>query len=387
MRIRVSREHAILTTSNDMSEQCFSGWVSKPHRMRSACCECHAAKIRCCGQKSGCQRCSSLGLHCEYVISLVGRTPRRRKQHEHDDTDGQREDSHSQQPERRNTFSGVKSTTPSSNNEPSATIAPSDIFSGQQTTFIPSSSLHEQPDMMEEEPDFDFFCSEERMTNDISLPSADNNQIPSQINISTYTQKSQPIVGKGRGSASTTITAAAAQNAVSQFATAQIVGVSPHAAVACGVTGVSTTVPADANNTQPQWSQWPNLMAICVMMRQLEVQKDDEGATLDKIMLLSQVCIKELMTISNQEQFNRHISCSTMVAAVLKLIVTLYERVILLQAERQVAKPGGSAALTQVPPLQFGCFELDLDEQNAFRDRIIRKEAQESSHREAMGMV
>lgn len=230
---------------------------------------------------------------------------------------------------------------------------------------------------MDEEPDFDFFCSEEWMTNDISMPTADNSHFSPAINTSTFAQKSQSSSGKIRSSASATVTSATAQGVISQLTTAQIVGASPRATIACSVAEMSTTVPADPNNPQPHWPQWPNLMAICVMIRQLEVQKDDEAATLDKIMLLSQMCIKELVTISTGEQFNRHISCSMMAATVLELIVGLYERVILLQAERQVTKPGGSAASTQVPPLQFGCFELDLDEQNAFRDRIIRKEAQE----------
>lgn len=35
-------------------------------------------QIRCSSDKKGCQRCKNLGLHCEYAISMVGRTPKRR---------------------------------------------------------------------------------------------------------------------------------------------------------------------------------------------------------------------------------------------------------------------------------------------------------------------
>ncbi|PPJ53524.1 hypothetical protein CBER1_00434 [Cercospora berteroae] len=188
--------------------------------------------------------------------------------------------------QRRDTFNGVKAT-PSTNIETSATIAPNDIFNGQQTNFGPSCSLPDQSDMMDEEPDFDFFCSEPWMTNDISMPSADNSQFPPAINTSTFAQKSQSSSGKVRSSASATVTSATAQGVISQLTTAQIVGVSPRATTACSVAEMSTTVPADPNNPQPHWPQWPNLMAICVMMRQLEVQKDDEATTLDNTMAIT----------------------------------------------------------------------------------------------------
>ncbi|KAF7180870.1 hypothetical protein CNMCM7691_010161 [Aspergillus felis] len=51
----------------------------KPGRLRAACTSCHAAKVRCSGEKTGCVRCRSLGHECIYLESRVGKTRGRRK--------------------------------------------------------------------------------------------------------------------------------------------------------------------------------------------------------------------------------------------------------------------------------------------------------------------
>ncbi|KAF7128645.1 hypothetical protein CNMCM5793_003496 [Aspergillus hiratsukae] len=51
----------------------------KPGRLRAACTSCHAAKVRCSGEKTGCVRCHSLGHECIYLESRVGKTRGRRK--------------------------------------------------------------------------------------------------------------------------------------------------------------------------------------------------------------------------------------------------------------------------------------------------------------------
>ncbi|KAF2671451.1 hypothetical protein BT63DRAFT_217410 [Microthyrium microscopicum] len=47
-------------------------------KLRAACNSCHASKVRCSGEKSGCARCRTLGLECVYVESRVGKVKRRR---------------------------------------------------------------------------------------------------------------------------------------------------------------------------------------------------------------------------------------------------------------------------------------------------------------------
>ncbi|KAL4783353.1 hypothetical protein BJX76DRAFT_358096 [Aspergillus varians] len=53
----------------------------KPGRLRAACTCCHAAKVRCSGEKNGCTRCRTLGYECVYLESRVGKTRGRRKRH------------------------------------------------------------------------------------------------------------------------------------------------------------------------------------------------------------------------------------------------------------------------------------------------------------------
>ncbi|BCS28410.1 Zn(II)2Cys6 transcription factor domain-containing protein [Aspergillus puulaauensis] len=53
----------------------------KPGRLRAACTNCHAAKVRCSGERTGCTRCRTLNQDCVYLESRVGKTRGRRKQH------------------------------------------------------------------------------------------------------------------------------------------------------------------------------------------------------------------------------------------------------------------------------------------------------------------
>ncbi|KAK0617485.1 hypothetical protein B0T14DRAFT_525292 [Immersiella caudata] len=46
--------------------------------MRTACTECHAAKVRCSGERTGCARCGQNNFDCVYRVSMVGRTSKRR---------------------------------------------------------------------------------------------------------------------------------------------------------------------------------------------------------------------------------------------------------------------------------------------------------------------
>ncbi|KAL2803414.1 hypothetical protein BJX63DRAFT_440101 [Aspergillus granulosus] len=57
-----------------------SGYQSskRPPKLRSACNECHAAKVRCSGEKTGCQRCGNLHLTCIFSISRIGKVPGKR---------------------------------------------------------------------------------------------------------------------------------------------------------------------------------------------------------------------------------------------------------------------------------------------------------------------
>lgn len=52
-------------------------------RLRSACSECCAAKVKCSGEKTGCERCRNAGTECVYVESRVGKVqgPRRKSKH------------------------------------------------------------------------------------------------------------------------------------------------------------------------------------------------------------------------------------------------------------------------------------------------------------------
>ncbi|KAI1098291.1 hypothetical protein F4804DRAFT_325154 [Jackrogersella minutella] len=51
----------------------------RPMRLRNACLNCTSAKVKCSGQKTGCNRCSKTGSECVYLESMAGRVPKKHK--------------------------------------------------------------------------------------------------------------------------------------------------------------------------------------------------------------------------------------------------------------------------------------------------------------------
>ncbi|KAI3316475.1 hypothetical protein HD806DRAFT_445392 [Xylariaceae sp. AK1471] len=49
--------------------------LARPVRLRSACTQCCAAKVKCSGERSGCSRCRTSGTACKYEESRVGKVP------------------------------------------------------------------------------------------------------------------------------------------------------------------------------------------------------------------------------------------------------------------------------------------------------------------------
>ncbi|KAL4907583.1 hypothetical protein BDW74DRAFT_176334 [Aspergillus multicolor] len=66
-----------ITPVDTMDASSYSS-SKRPPKLRSACNECHAAKVRCSGEKTGCQRCSNLRLKCAFSISRIGKVPGKR---------------------------------------------------------------------------------------------------------------------------------------------------------------------------------------------------------------------------------------------------------------------------------------------------------------------
>lgn len=51
----------------------------KPPKLRHACNECHASKVKCSGERTGCRRCTENGQTCTYSVSMVGKVQSHRR--------------------------------------------------------------------------------------------------------------------------------------------------------------------------------------------------------------------------------------------------------------------------------------------------------------------
>lgn len=124
----------------------------------------------------------------------------------------------------------------------------------------------------------------------------------------------------------------------------------------------------------PDYQQFGHIIAMCKMLRLLESQAQTNSTAVDEVMKLNQACIAEVSKISSKSDYMQCKSCPALILTIMELIVSRYQEI------TQETYHGQLSASTLPHPtgpcLQFGVFELDLEEQAMIRNRIIRREAQ-----------
>ncbi|ORY14668.1 hypothetical protein BCR34DRAFT_585638 [Clohesyomyces aquaticus] len=63
------------SSNNGSGSGTSSGPGRRPIKLRAACTQCNIAKVKCSGERTGCERCQNLDLQCGYVESRVGKVP------------------------------------------------------------------------------------------------------------------------------------------------------------------------------------------------------------------------------------------------------------------------------------------------------------------------
>ncbi|KAI1105356.1 hypothetical protein F4804DRAFT_140239 [Jackrogersella minutella] len=327
-----------------------SSWISKPPRLRAACMECHAAKTRCSGEKSGCQRCLNSDLTCEYGMSMVGRGSKRRATNANQVNRSSSHRSPRRSPHAPESHPPSTIATQRSQLEQSNQIAPplTRVTLGDPIIH-PADNIFQSPHLLDEQLldgfDFTFFHPLAGTTKSPALDDING------IGFDGFTAFSDP---ESTGSSSAPTVAG------------QLSSASPLQSSHPGDTPLSST---DHGSPVPMG----HVIGLCKMVQLLETQIQSKTTAIDKIMRMNQTCITGVVKITEESDCMKCKSCPSLISTIMELIVTLYEAG--LQAQDQ--NPQSYETVDdncRMPHLTFGVFQLDPEEQAAMRKRIIGKE-------------
>ena len=127
-----------------------------------------------------------------------------------------------------------------------------------------------------------------------------------------------------------------------------------------------------------QMRQYPHILALTRIIELLEAHIQLQKTAIDELMRVNKACMIDITRIMELKEYALCKSCGILVPTAMELVVTLYEKGVSSEntaspkQQSQQSTPCGS----ELPNLQFGVFQVDPEEQIAFRNRIICKELQ-----------
>ncbi|KAK8120441.1 hypothetical protein PG999_004561 [Apiospora kogelbergensis] len=297
---------------------------TKPPRLRSACTECHTAKTRCSGEKTGCQRCQNNGLVCKYGVSMVGRALKRQQQGSHGN--GPRTRRHTGAfHEKRSPNASMTHTSPSSSSTSSVNGAAS-LGVQADTNDLEHDTAHHLP-----------------LKNTVGLPST---QLTSLHNFDAAFHLESAVAGHHiEGSASPSRL----------------------------IQEPSPVSPQKEDAHQPEGHMMSSsVTALCKIIQVLEKQIQDKKTSVDDVMRTNKECCTTVQALMEEDDYKNCKSCPMLLSAALGLMVMLYE-----EAIKTPIKPGAAAHTCNggmMPNLVFGVFQIDPEDQVTIRSSIISKE-------------
>lgn len=126
--------------------------------------------------------------------------------------------------------------------------------------------------------------------------------------------------------------------------------------------------------------QYPHVLALTRIIELLETHIQLQPTAIDELMHVNKACMIEITRIMELKEYATCKSCGILVSTAMELVVTLYEMGVSLENTTSPKQQTQDCALgeKELPNLQFGVFEVDPEEQIAFRNRIICKELRRS---------
>ncbi|KAL4745001.1 hypothetical protein BDW72DRAFT_187509 [Aspergillus terricola var. indicus] len=310
-------------------------------RLRTACTECHASKVKCSGERSGCTRCLSQGIECRYEISMVGRCTKRRKQR--------------------------KFVTEAPDARPEQPIATPNTAGGHlhgrddPSTMLPLAA--ETPILFNSwSPppgcDLPILTTGDGVTADHNLSSHDlsfasGSGFEEFAAMISYSPRSQHALGTGclMDLPQSTTNSSASASAVTMGNTTRLATLSQTCQV--GYEELHMMLSRSANQTanNNNNNNAADVLRMCfASITALELQFEEEARPIDELMQAGKACARELRAAIELESFNQCSSCPMLIVTALDLLISLYEFIFNRLACGRANGAGGDHA----PPAQSG---------------------------------
>ncbi|CEJ81242.1 hypothetical protein VHEMI01382 [[Torrubiella] hemipterigena] len=360
----------------------------KPARLRTACTECHLAKLKCSGESDGCARCAKLGLRCQYEISMVGRA------------------SPKQRPPRPKQRAGT------------ARI-PSSLSS---TSYTWAQGFADLPQV-----DDSFDWVNQSMANALnpsnhSIDASGTNSMPLslfQLSASVAPSDAESMAVGGSAANEETGFNFGHQNSNSytnqqqlesqNIAHGNLVLPSAPASEDLMRAGFHVTIAVpEYYRDEAAVAPYPHATALMNMIDELETCVQLASAPIDQILSMNRGVLSRLPSIIDMDGFKVCHSCPTLLTTVMDLVVALYDMVVstihspanttadmeyIESSGGNSTLPSGNDALDTtapstttifpppdsngsgsqaLPAFSFGCLELEAEEQAMFRNQILQ---------------
>lgn len=152
--------------------------------------------------------------------------------------------------------------------------------------------------------------------------------------------------------------------------------------------GPSSELGSNASNlvSNPELDNPDELKCVSTCSDTIKLLESRIGAksqTLDEVLRVCKVSVTRLNTIINADDYERSLSCHTLVSTALNLVVSLLEKCVSVEevptgANASARDSRGFRFRFSLPRMSFGSFDFDTDEQIGFCSHVIRKEISRS---------
>jgi Fungal Zn(2)-Cys(6) binuclear cluster domain len=312
----------------------------KPTRLRAACNECHAVKLRCSGERSGCQRCAANGLTCVYEVSMVGRAPKTKKRRRID------EGPTNNSPEGQSIENGGSTDAEGHSTEyPTAAL--------QQPLL---SDLNFGTNGQDTAPDQSDECNCDTLFARTSHPPAERALdlaslgLPADFDVNLE----MPLFDELLSEAATLQSTSSIEKPLSH---------SPATDTSRCPIAMIDPLPERPNCTDPNHDKYRHVMHMVRVVAVLESKNAEERLVLDEVLQFNKACLRTVMMVFEMENRKFCKTCKALAPTAIDLVMALYEKAV---------KDG--CGESPVPSL--GCFELEKDDHCVLRDLIVQRELQ-----------
>ena len=121
---------------------------------------------------------------------------------------------------------------------------------------------------------------------------------------------------------------------------------------------------------------YPHIYSLGRIIGLLEGHIQNKATAVDEVMRVNKACMTEIAEIMNTQFFRRCKSCRMLVLTAMDLVITLYELGVSedVKSTSHSSSESTSQARTQKASLQFGVFQFEPEDHAMFRNQIVRNE-------------